>query len=184
MPSADAARARLLAAWLLPLAACGGLGDDLFPSGADERPPVVQGSVGPAVGQTAADFTLPDVLGGAVSLYDTLSTSRGAVLYFTMWCPICDAHMTHMQWNAIPAFPGVRFLAIDYVSAGPAQARAAQVAAGWDGSPFTVLSDAGAAVERRFSAPMGIVIVDRNRVVRLNGDYDWTAVRAVLASLP
>lgn len=181
MRSADALRAALAA---LFLAGCGGMTDDLIPSGADRRPPVVPGSVGTAVGQTAADFALPEVMGGTVSLYDALAASRGAVLYFTMWCPICDAHMSHMQGYAIPAFPDVRFFAIDYVSGSPGAARAAMAAAGWDGSPFTVLADVGATLERSYSAPMGIVIVDRNRSIRLKGQYDWPTVRAVLQSLP
>jgi thiol-disulfide isomerase/thioredoxin len=173
----------LLAAALA--AGCGGTLDDLLPSSADRRPPVQAGTEGPAVGQLAPDFSLTDVATGTpVSLHAALSSSRGAVLYFTMWCPICDAHMTHLQWNAIPAHPGVRFFALDYVSGSAAQARAAQQAAGWDPTDFTVLADVGAQVERYYSAPMQIVIVGSDRVVRLNGEYDWPAVQAALGSLP
>lgn len=173
----------LLAAALLP--GCGGTLDDLLPSGADRRPAVQPGTEGPLPGQLAPDFSLPEVATGQpVGLHAALSSSRGAVLYFTMWCPICDAHMTHLQRNAIPAFPGVRFYAIDYVSGSAAQARAAQQAAGWDPTDFTVLADVGAAVERYYAAPMQIVVVGADRVVRLNGEYDWPAVQAALGSLP
>jgi len=183
MRSAEAGRRRR--AWtllplLLGLSACGGTLDDLFPSGADRRSAGAPGSVG----QLAPDFTLGDTLGAEVNLYATLSSARGAVLYFTMWCPICDAHMSHLQSNAIPAFPGVRFFAVDYVSGSVAEARAAQVASGWDPTAFTVLADVGAGVEGTYSAPMEIVIVGRDRVVRMNGEYDWPRVRSILSSLP
>jgi peroxiredoxin len=181
MPFADAmGRRRALLSLLLALAACGGTLDDLFPSGADRRTAGAPGSVG----QVAPDFTLTDTLGNPVDLYATLSSARGAVLYFTMWCPICDAHMSHLQANAIPAFPDVRFFAVDYVSGSAAEARAAQVASGWDPTAFTVLADVGARVEGFYAAPMEIVIIGRDRTVLMNGEYDWARVQSILASLP
>jgi hypothetical protein len=84
--------ARLLPVLLLTLlfAACGGMMNDLNPSGNDKRPPVIAGTTGPAVGQTAPDFTLSDTLGASVNLSTELSgtTVKGVVLYFTMWCPM------------------------------------------------------------------------------------------------
>jgi peroxiredoxin len=177
-------RAAIRLVGLLLLAGCGGMGNDLFPSDADQRPPVVPGTVGPAVGQLAPDFTLTGVDGRPVSLHSVLASAPGAVLYFTMWCPICDAHMSDMQVNAIPAFPDVPFFALDYVSGSVEAARSAQLGAGWGTTSFTVLADVGASVEGFYQAPMAVVVVDRDQVVRMNGEYTWPRLRAVLEALP
>ena len=169
---------------LLLLAGCGNLGDDLFPSGTDQRPPVVPGVTGPAVGQVAPDFALPDVAGGTVSLYATLGSARGAVLYFTMWCPICDSHMSDMQTQAMPAYPDIPFFALDYVSGSVEAARSAQSATGWSDTRFTVLADVGASVEGFYQAPMAVVVVDRDHLVRMNGEYSWPRLQTVLEALP
>src|SRR5512140_1746850 len=102
---------------VLLLAGCGGMMDDINPSGSDKRPPAMPGTIGPAVGQNAPDFTLSDTLGGSLTLSSELTTTntKGVVLYFTMWCPLCDSDMTAMR-NFFPAFPNVRFIAVDYVS--------------------------------------------------------------------
>jgi peroxiredoxin len=184
MSSAEHRRAGPLLALLLLAAGCGETRNDLFPSGADKRPPVVPGTVGPAVGQTAPDFTLPSVAGGTVSLYGALASAPGAVLYFTMWCPICDSHMSDMQTWVIPAWPDVPFFAIDYVSGSVTEAANAQVASGWGTTRFQVLADVGASVEGFYQAPMAVVVVDRNHVVQLNGEYTRERLTAVLGALP
>ncbi|HEY5973165.1 MAG TPA: redoxin domain-containing protein, partial [Geobacteraceae bacterium] len=77
--------------WLL-LLLCGlsACGDNLFPSGEDKRPTVQPGTTGPAVGQNAPAFTVSDTAGASVTLASALAGKKGIVLYFTMWCPICD----------------------------------------------------------------------------------------------
>jgi len=173
--------AALLAASLL--AGCGGMADDLFPSSRD-RSGGQAGTVGPALGQTAPDFTLAAAAGGEVTLSTELVGARGAVLYFTMWCPICDGHMMDMQQHLIPAHPEVRFLALDYVSGSAADAAQAELSAGWAGSGFTTLADVGALQARYFRTFMAVVVVDRDRVVRFRGEYDPAAVERALAALP
>ncbi len=80
---------------MLPLlSAC----DDLHPSSEDKRPPVVPGTPGSSVGQLAPNFSLFDTLNNTVTpVPDELVGADGVVLYFTMWCPICDSHMSHMR---------------------------------------------------------------------------------------
>jgi peroxiredoxin len=174
---------RLLLPFLLLLSACG-IGDDLFPSGADQRPAVIPGSIGPAVGQVAPDFTIPDLAGAPVSLYSTLASSRGVVLYFTMWCPICDAHMSDLRANALPAYPDIPILVIDYLSGSPAAAKASQVASGWDVPGFTYLADVDGSLERFYGAGMAVVVIGHDQVVRMNGEYSWPRLQAVLGALP
>jgi peroxiredoxin len=194
VPSADRAiravaaalRARRAAAATLAallLAGCGGTFDDLFPSSTDHSGGAA-GTTGPAVGQTAPEFTLPITTGGEATLSGILATRRAAVLYFVMWCPICDAHMSSMLQYQIPVFTDVAFVAIDYVSGSVEQSRQSQVDAGWGGDAFLVLADVGAAVESFYSRPMGVVVIDRDQVVRMNEEYDEARLSALLEQLP
>ncbi len=92
--------------------------EDIAPSDKDKRPVVTCGIAGPDVCQIASDFTLSDTLGNTVTLSSVVATPglRGTVIYFTMWCPICDMHMSNMRASILPNYPAVRFLVVDYVS--------------------------------------------------------------------
>jgi peroxiredoxin len=176
--------ARLLV--LLFLAACSGMTDDLAPSGDDKRPTVQEGTTGPAVGQRAPDFTLPDTLGGTFTLSSALPAKKGVVLYFTMWCPVCDEHMSHLRSEVIPHYPDVGFYAVDFVSGSVAQARDAQVSSGYANAGFTVLADTEQAVYDAYNGSMGCtVVVDGSGVVRMNEDYkNGARLEEVLKELP
>src|SRR5512140_2864774 len=90
------------------LTGCGGIMDDLHPSGNDKRS---QAQL------VATDFTIPDTLGHDVNLYSALSGTgvKGVVLYFTMWCSVCDTDLTQLNAWLIPQHPDVAFFAVDYV---------------------------------------------------------------------
>lgn len=172
----------------LLLAGCGGVMNDLNPSGSDKRTPVVAGTTGPGVGQQATDFTLSDTLGTSVNLSSELSgtTIKGVVLYFTMWCPLCETHMTQMRDTIIPLYPDVTFFAIDYVSGTVADARAAELNSGLSGAGFRVLADTHQAVANAYLGTMGVtVVIDKTGIIRMNEDFkDGTRLNAALASLP
>ncbi|MDF1554547.1 MAG: redoxin domain-containing protein [Deferrisomatales bacterium] len=172
---------------LLPLAlvACGDISDDLLPSDHDRRSAVEIGVIGPEVGQLAPDFTVPDSFGDDYTLSAELPATGGVVLYFTMWCPVCDSHMSHMRDTVIPRYPGVEFLAVDYVSGSVADARSAQESHGFGGPGFRVLADLGDGVESRYGGTMGTtVVIDRGGVVQMNEDYrNGTRLEEVLAGL-
>jgi peroxiredoxin len=179
---------RWMVFFLVLLAGCGGTMDDLNPSGSDKRPPAMPGTIGPAVGQNAPDFTLPDTLGSSVTLSSELTTTntKGVVLYFTMWCPSCALDMTNIQNFFIPAFPNVRFIAVDYVSGSVADAASAELNSGFAGSGFTVLADTQQTVLNLYQATMETtVVIDRIGVVRMNENYkNGARLQAVLSSLP
>ncbi len=170
------------------LAGCGNTLNDLYPSGADKRPQVQCGIPGADVCQKAPDFTLSDTLENSVTLSTVVATTglRGTVLYFTMWCPICDTHMSNMQAAMIPQFPAVRFFAVDYVSASAAEAGNAESSNGFVGSGFTVLADTHQTALNLYHATMGsTIVIDSNGVVRMNEDYkDGARLQSVLAGLP
>jgi peroxiredoxin len=169
---------------LLLLGACQDIVDDLDPSGSDQRPEVVAGSAGHAVGQLAPDLTVTDSLGNSVTLSAEWGAGRGAVMYFAMWCPICDSHMSHMRSRIRADFPGVRFLIVDYVTGSAGAARSAQISNGY--TDFTVLADSDQSILNRYRATMGTtVVIDSGGVVRMNEDYkDGTRLRQTLETLP
>ena len=160
------------------------MADDLAPDGSDRRPAVEAGTIGPHVGQIAPDFTLQDTLYGMVALSTELVDADAVVLYFTMWCPVCDSHMSHMRSTVMPQYPNVTFWFADYVSGSVEVARAAQVSSGYSG--VTVLVDPDQGVLDNYTATMGTtVVVDSNGVVRMNEDYkDGTRLQTVLGALP
>jgi len=173
---------------LVMLAGCGGMTDDLFPSGNDKQPPVTPGTIGPLPGQIAPDFTIPDMFGNDVTLSSVLTTTglQGVVFYFTMWCPICWDHMDNIVNVQIPAFPNVRFYAVDYVSDTITQVQQSATTYGFSGTALTILADTQDTVENLYHGTMGItVVVDRAGIVRMNEDYkDGVRLHNVLAGLP
>jgi len=167
----------------LTLAGCG---DNLVPSDSDKRPTVEAGTVGPAVSQKAPDFSVSDTAGATVTLAGALAGKKGIVLYFTMWCPICDSHMSNMRAEVAPSFPTVGFYLVDYVSGSVADAAGAAAANGYAGGVFTTLADLGQIMLGSYQATMGTtVVVDGGGIIRMNEDYkDGTRLREVLSSLP
>ncbi len=158
--------------------------DDLTPSGDDKRPAVESGSIGSQPTQSAPNFTAIDTLNNSHTLNDELALTDAVVLYFTMWCPICDSHMAHIRSSLIPEFPNTRFLIIDYVTGSIIASRAAQLANGY--ASFTVLADSNQALHDTFKGSMGItVVIDGSGTVQLNEYYkDGQKIRETLASLP
>ena len=167
--------------FVFALIGCGNMKGDLLPSGSDKRPPVQAGTIGPAVGQIAPEFTLPDS-SGTVTLSSVLPTHKGVVLYFTMWCPSCASEMSYMQnpQNPImPQNPNVLFFAVDYVSGSVAAAQ------GNDPSGFIVLVDINQAVLKLYNATMGTtVVIDKNGVIQMNQGFWAEKLQSVLAGLP
>lgn len=173
---------------LFILAGCGGMTDDLFPSGNDKQPSVTPGTIGPFPGQIGPDFTIPDMYGTSITLSSVITTTgvQGAVLYFTMWCPICWDHMDNIVNVQIPAFPNVRFYAVDYVNGTIADVRQSAINFGFSGTPLIVLADTENIVENLYLGTMGItIVIDSAGIVRMNEDYrDGTRLHEVLAGLP
>ena len=166
---------------LLGLAGCQ---SDLDPSGDDKRPAVQTGVIGNQVGQIAPDFVLESTLNTFYTLSSEYGTHEGVVLYFTMWCPVCDSHMSHMRTTYVPKYPNVRFFIVDYVNATVSDARTSQLNSGY--GDLTVLADVNRVVLNLYDGTMGsTVVVDRFGVVRMNQDYsDGSKLGQVLGSLP
>lgn len=169
----------------LGLSGCGGITDDLAPSGEDKRPDVEVGTIGTQVGQQSPDWSLFDTLGTSRGLYAELDIPRdGVVLYFNMWCPICDSHASHMRVNVIPNFPDVSFFLVDYVTGSISASRDAQLANGY--GDIETLVDAVQEVFDLYGASMGTtVVIGNDRIVRMNEDYkDGVKLTETLQALP
>ncbi len=171
---------------LLSLVFSAGCGDNLFPSGNDKRPSVLAGSSGGDVNQKAPDFSLPDINGSTVTLASSIAGKKGAVFYFTMWCPICDSHMSSIRSSVAPSFPDMNFFLVDYVSGSVAGASSAASANGYAGGVFTTLADTNHTLTNTFQGTMGTtVVIDSTGIIRMNEDYrDGTNLRSTLAALP
>ena len=158
--------------------------DDLTPSGSDDRSVVEAGSTGSQPNQLAPPFIAVDTKNNSHSLTDELALADGVVLYFTMWCPICDSHMGHIRSHLTPNFPNVKFFVVDYVTGSVSASRAAQLTNGY--VSFTVLADSDQALFQAFNGSMGTTVVINSRgIVTLNEDYkDGRKVRTALEALP
>jgi peroxiredoxin len=169
---------------LLLLAGCGGIADDLSPTGQDERPQVVAGSTGTQVGQLSPDFTAVDTLYEAHALYTELGATDAVVLYFTMWCSVCDSHTSHLRSSIIPDFPNVTFFIVDFVNGTVAASREAQLSNGYASS--TVLADTDWSLFNLYDASMGAtVVIDSSGIVQMNEYYNnGVRLRTALEALP
>ena len=176
-------RRLLLLCAVLFMASCGGgTGDDLNPSGSDKRVDGTAGEVGPQVGQKMADFSLATTDGNVYTRDDLLATGQPFVLYFTMWCPICDTHMSHYRNQLAPDFPGVTYLLVDFVSGSITASRDSQISAGYR-SATTLVDDK--TLENALEASMGTtVVVGLDGLIYLNEDYKTgDRLRQVLETL-
>jgi peroxiredoxin len=163
-----------------------GCGDNLFPSGGDKRPPVVAGGTGGSVSQKAPDFSVSDINGTSVTLASSTAGKKGAVFYFTMWCPICDIDMSNIREAIIPLFPDVNFYLVDYVSGSVAGAASSATASGYAGGVFSTLADTNHILTNNFQATMATtIVIDSTGTVLMNELHkDGTKLRSILAALP
>lgn len=161
-----------------------GCQNNLSPSNSDERPAVVTGIIGNQVGQIAPDFTIESTVNTFHTLSSETATHEGVVLYFTMWCSICDTHMSHMRSTYMASYPDVRFLIVDYVNGSLADARSAQLSNGYGG--LTVLADINHTAMNLYDGTMGTtVVIDGSGIVQMNQYYnDGSKLGQVLSRLP
>lgn len=177
-----------LPALTLAIAGCGGIADDLVPSGSDRRVPVEADGEGPSVGRRAPGFSARNSLNETVALSAELSRpgTKAVVLYFAMWCPICNGHLDHLLREILPRFPDAKAFAVDYVSGSAEDARSNAISNGFAASRISVLADSDNSILDAYDATMGTtVVIDRTGTVRMNEDYkDGTKLRRILEALP
>lgn len=164
------------------LASCSDIDDDLNPSGSDKRVDGVAGEIGPHLGQKIADFSLTTTEGNIYTRDELLAAGQPLVFYFTLWCPICDTHMSHYRNQLAPDFPGVNYLPVDFVSGGISASRDSQISAGYR-NVTTLVDDR--TLEKAVEGSMGTtVVVGLDGLIHLNEDYKTgDRLRQVLETL-
>lgn len=138
--------------------------EDLNPDSTDLRS---EEDLAPKV---SGDFSATTSLNDSMNLADELLINDAIVLYFTMWCPLCDSHMSHIQNDVMGNYPNVQFYMVDYVSGNVSQSRSSQVANGF--GSLQLLVDNNQSLLNQYTATMASVIVidDQNQIL-LNEDY-------------
>lgn len=169
---------------LLLLAGCKDTQDDLFPSANDERSSEAQsGSTGAE--QMDLEIALYNAQGEAVTLASVIGQHKASVFYFTMWCPVCASHQSHLAGQTMPAYPEAGFYLVDYVSASSSGASRAMSEAGFASSGFSLLADLDQAAVAQFNGTMGTALVfDQAGTLYLNEDFkDGSRIEAKLAEI-
>jgi len=122
------------------------------------------------VGSTLDDINFTLSTGDTQNLSDRLQNADAIVLYFTMWCPVCDSHMNHIRQHIRDDYPNVDFIFVDYVSGSVSASYGAQRSSGY--SDFDVLADINDVLQNRLGGTMATtVVVDKNFIVRMNEEF-------------
>lgn len=119
---------------------------------------------------TSENFVATTTLNTSVNLEDELLNSDAVVLYFTMWCPLCDSHMSHMRSEIIDNYRNVKFYMVDYVSGNISQSRSSQLANGY--AKLQLLVDNNQVLLKQYNATMAsVVVINDKKQILLNEDY-------------
>lgn len=138
-----------------------GCKEDLLPSDKDNR---TENTV------TTVDFIATTSVDETIELDSLLAEYDAVVLYYTMWCPLCDTHMSYISSAIMPNYPQTAFLMVDYVSGSVSQSRRSQVENGYQA--LTVVADSDQSLLDQFHATMATtVVISQDKVVLLNEDF-------------
>jgi peroxiredoxin len=123
------------------------------------------------VGQQAPDFSLPDQLGGTVTLSSVLQRGPAAVVFYRgEWCPYCD--LTLRAYQRI--LPQIKALGASLIAISPQTPDKTLTTVENKELTFSVLSDVGNVVARTY----GLVFVTPEAarhpgISAANGDESW-----------
>jgi peroxiredoxin len=129
------------------------------------------------VGDQAPSFTLPDALGHAVTLADTLEKGPVVLTFYRgEWCPYCN-----LQLHAYQAIlPDITALGASLIAVSPQTPDHALSMAEKHALSFAVLSDVGNLVARQFGVVFQYDEAARHffagrglDLARFNGDATW-----------
>lgn len=154
---------------------------NMLPDGSDLRDKnpssVLQvGAVAPNFSLTASDNT-------TLTLSSALLGKSAVVLYFTMWCSVCSSHTDEIVQTVMPAFPNVRFVFVDYVSANTGDAATLKTYAGYDGTGASVALNTPGLMESYGATMASLVVIDNTQKIRLNETYKKSRLVSVLGAL-
>lgn len=147
-----------------------GCQEDLFPQ--SEEPQAGPGQAGETLDIDSLNLSLNS--GDAIDLNDRLVQHDAVVLYFTMWCVVCDGHTSEIKSQLEPNYPNVDFLLVDYISSTQSYSRSSQQSTGF--TSFDVIADTNNQLESALSGTMGsIVVINKNRSILMNEYFNNSA---------
>jgi peroxiredoxin len=136
------------------------------------------------IGDTPADFTLPDLTGNDVALYD----HQGDIIvlnFFTTWCPGCNEEADHLEndiWN-IYRDQGVTVIAVDIMEFP-------SLVQGWAaalGVTYEILMAPDWTLFEQYPSAGGLpynAILDRKMVIRYGSlGFDLDAVTGMIQTI-
>jgi peroxiredoxin len=119
------------------------------------------------VGSTIDDFSYTLSTADTEFVSSRLQASDAVVLYFTMWCPVCDSHMQHIRQHFVNQYPNIDFIFIDYISGSVTYSRRAQTSSGY--ADFSVVADIDDDLQTALSGTMATtVVIDKNFIIKMN----------------
>lgn len=136
-----------------------------------------------SVGTVVEDFTFTLSNNTTDSLSSRLQNADAVVLYFTMWCPVCETHMDNLRKNFKGQYGEIDFIFVDYVSGSIIETESAQNAKGY--TDFDVIADYDNALQDSLSGTMGsTIVIDQNFIIQMDEDFKaGNELKAVIDSL-
>lgn len=168
-----------IALLLICLTAISGCQEDLLPSN-DQLPNTAHVQMGDTVD---SDLSFTTSENSEELLVNRLQNHDAVVLYFTMWCPVCDSHMSHIRSHFVNQYTHVDFIFVDYVSGSITSSQAAQTASGY--RDFDVIADYDDGLQHYFSGTMAsTIVIDKNMIILMNEEFKaGSQLEAVLEGL-
>lgn len=114
--------------------------------------------------QISENFSISTTNGETLILDDELASYDAVVLYFTMWCSTCSAHMDEIDAKQ-DDYPNVRFLMVDFVSGSISQSKNSQRDNAYN--HMTTLVDNNDLLQERYNGKMAstIIINSQNEIL-------------------
>ncbi len=110
--------------------------------------------------QISENFSISTTDGDTLNLDDELASYDAVVLYFTMWCSTCSAHMDEIDAKQ-DDYPNVRFLMVDFVSGSLSQSKNSQRDNAYN--HMTTLVDNNDLLQDRYKGKMASTIIINNQ---------------------
>lgn len=106
--------------------------------------------------QISENFSISTTDGDTLNLDDELASYGAVVLYFTMWCSTCSAHMDEIDAKQ-DDYPNVKFLMVDFVSGSVSQSKNSQRDNAYN--HMTTLVDNNDLLQDRYKGKMASTII-------------------------
>jgi thiol-disulfide isomerase/thioredoxin len=110
--------------------------------------------------QISENFSISTTDGDTLNLDDELASYDAVVLYFTMWCSTCSAHMDEIDAKQ-DDYPNVKFLMVDFVSGSISQSKNSQRDNAYN--HMTTLVDNNDLLQDRYKGKMASTIIINNQ---------------------